>query len=219
VLHVLCTGLLSLLALSAPAAAQRRPQATFSVTAEGTESVSATMPAKEEDCPAGTATETDQFAGAPFRIRIEDTGPFLQLTGLSRHGEDARQPFTVAGSVTRSENGSFTCRLLVPPDCGTRAFSGLSMWLQGSSLRRGRITLLVSLHGEDPQDVFSSCSPFGGFPALFVVKPPQAHVTAATLFDRRRRTLVLSASHLTDTEALGGTSHLEASLKLTLRRL
>ncbi len=219
VLHALCACSLVLLALSAPAAAQRRAQATFSAIAEGTETVSATMPAEGETCPAGTGTETVQFAAAPFRIRIEDTGPFLEMTGLSRQGEDGRQPFTAAGAVTRSADGAFTCHLETPPDCGTRQFGGLSMWLQGASVRRGRITLLVSLHAEDPPDVFASCPAVGGFPALFVSEAPQAHVTSATLFDRRRRTLVLSASRVTSAEAVSGTSHIEASLKLTLRRL
>ena len=152
-------------------------------------------------------------------MRVEDTGPFLEMKGLSRHGEDSRQPFAAGGTVTRSADGAFTCRLETPPDCGTKPFDGLSMWLQGSSVRRGRITLLVALHAEDPSDVFSRCPALGGFPALFATGAPQAHVTGAVLFDRRQRTLVLSATHDMHTESLGGTSHIETSLKLTLRRL
>jgi len=219
VLHALSAGSLALPALSAPAAAQRRPQATFSASVEGTETVTATRPGEAEACPAGTGTETVRFAAPPVRIRIQDTGRLLEMTGLSGQGGDGRQPFTVAGAVTRGAGGVFTCRLSGPPDCGTRPFGGISMLLQSSSVRRGRITLLVGLHGEDPQDVFASCPAVGGFPALFAGGPPQAHAGAGILFDRRRQTLVLSASHLTDTEGLGGSSLLEGALKLTLRRL
>jgi hypothetical protein len=218
-LDVLCaTGLTSLL-LCGAAAARSRPVATFSATAEGTETVSATMAGKEENCPPGTGSETVQFAGRPVRIRIEDTGPFLAMEGLSAHGEDDRQPFVAAGTVTRSADGSFTCRLDTPPDCGTKPFAGLLMWLQGASVRRGRLTLAAGLRAEDPPDVFSTCPTLGGFPALFATGTPQAHITGGALFDRRRRTLVLTAMHDTTTESLGGTTHVEKSLKLTLRRI
>ncbi len=218
-LRALGAGALALLALCGGAAAQKRPQATFSAIAEGTETVSATRPREGDGCPAGAGAEAVRFTAAPFRIRIEDTGPFLEMSGLSRHGEDGRQPFTAAGTVARSADGSYTCRLETQPDCGTKQFGGLPMCLQGSSVRRGRLTLAVGLRAEDPPDVFANCPALGGFPALFVNGPPQEHITAGALFNRRQRTLVLSASHEETTEALGGDSHAETSLKLTLRRL
>jgi hypothetical protein len=218
-LHALGASALALLALCGGAAAQRRPQATFSAIAEGTEAVSATRPGEGEGCPAGAGTETVRFTGQPFRIRIEDTGPLLEMSGLSRHGRDGRQPFTAAGTVARSAGGSYTCRLQTQPDCGTKQFGGLPMSLRGSSVRRGRLTLAVGLRAHEPPDVFAGCPALGGFPALFANGPPQEHVTAGALFDRSQRTLVLNASHEETTEALGGDSHAETSLKLTLRRL
>jgi hypothetical protein len=219
VLGTVGASLLALLALCGPAAAQRRPQATFSAVAEGIETVSATKAGEGETCPTGTGSEAVNFTGQPVRVRVEDTGPFLEMSGLSRHGEDGRQPFAAAGTVARSADGAYTCRLDTPPDCGTKPFAGLGMWLQGSSVRRGRLTLAVGLHAEDPPDVFSSCPALGGFPALFVIGAPVEHVGAGALFDHRQRTLVLSASHVDTTERLGGTSHIETSLKLTLHRL
>jgi len=204
--------------LCAPAAADKRPQATFSAIAEGTETVSATRPGEGAACPGATGTETVRFTGQGFRIRVEDTGPALAMTGLSPHGAEGRQPFTAAGTVARSADGVFTCRLQGPPDCGTKPFGGLALMLEGSSVRRGRLTLAVGLRAEDPADVFASCPALGGFPALFADGPPQAHIAAATLFGRRRSTLVLSASHDTTTEALSGSSQIETSLTLTLRR-
>ncbi len=218
-LGALGAGLLASLALCAAAGAERRSAATFSVIAEGTETVSATEAGDGESCPSGTGSETARFGARPFRIRIDDTGPFLELSGLSRRGEDSRQPFSAEGSVTRAADGAFTCRLEAPPDCGTKSFAGLSMWLQGSSLRRGHITLRVDLHAEDPPDVFASCPALGGFPALFTGGVPQAPVTSRALFDRRKDTLVLDASHERTTEAIGGSSQIVSSLKLTLRRL
>jgi hypothetical protein len=218
-LHALWAVSLALLTLCSPAVAQRRATATFAATAEGTETVSATKAAEGETCPAGTGSETVTFDGRPFRIRVEDTGPFLEMIGLSRHGEDSRQTFAASGTVTRAADGAFTCGLQTAPDCGTKPFSGVSMWLQGTSVRRGRITLLVDLHAEDPPDVFASCPLLGGFPALFATGVPQAQVAGTTLFDRRRHTLVISASHDRTAEDSGGTSDIAMSLKLTLRRL
>jgi hypothetical protein len=217
--HVLCATALASLALCGAAAAHRRPVATFSATAEGTETVSATMPGGGETCPSGAGSETVQFAGPPVRIRIEDTGPFLAMQGLSGHGEDGRQPFVAAGTVARNADGAFTCHLETPPDCGTKPLAGLLMWLQSASVRRGHLTLAAGLRAEDPPDVFASCPAIGGFPALFATGTPQAHITGGALFDRRQRTLVLSATHDTHTESIGGTAHVETSLKLTLRRI
>ncbi len=218
-LQGLGAGALAALALCAGAAARTPRQATFSAVAEGTETVSATRPGEGEGCPAGAGAEAVRFTGQPFRIRVEDTGPFVALSGLSRHGEGGRRAFTAAGTVARSADGVYTCRLQTQPDCGIKQFGGLTMWLQGSSVRRGHLTLAVGLHAEDPPDVFASCPALGGFPGLFVNGPPQEHVTAGVLFDRRQHTLVLNASHEQAIEAVGGNSRIETSLRLTLRRL
>jgi hypothetical protein len=219
--HALAAALLTSLALCAQASAARRPAATFSVTATGSEIVSATKQGEGERCPDGEADEGVQFSAPAVRIRVRDTGPFLELTGLSGKGEDGRQPFTIAGTVARSESGAFTCEIPpeTPPDCGTRPFGGIGMWLQGTAVRRGRLTVFVSLHSENPPDVFRSCPVLGGFPNLFVTHAPKIGLKASTLFDRRRRTLVLNAVENTESEAAGVSTHVEMAITLRMRRV
>jgi len=217
----LCAGLVVPLGMCASARAERRPQATFSVKAEGTETLSATQADQGEGCLAGTANETVTFAGKPFRVRLESTGPFLEMVGLSKGGEASRQPFTVGGTVTRNENGQFTCQIERerPLDCGTKPFSGLLMSLQATSVRREHVTLFVALKAEDPPDVFDACPTVGGFPELFSGGFPQVHTTGATVFDKHRHTLTFNVAHGVSSSVSGVVTHAQEALKLTLHRL
>jgi hypothetical protein len=214
-------ALAMLATLCVGASATRRPHATFTVTAEGTQALMASKPAEGEECPAGTASDSIQFVSKPVRVRIEDTGPFLELVGLSSKGEDGRQPLTISGSVARAVNGSFVCQLdrERPLDCGTKPFSSLPMWLQGSSLRRGRITLSLSLRAEDPPDVFGNCPVQRGYPNVLALEVPQLRTAATELFDHRRHTIVLTSSRSTSADEGGASSHTTMTVKLTLRRL
>ena len=202
----------------APTAAFARRSTKFVVTVAGTVQTTASL--KEETCPIGSSSDVVSFTSNAVRVKVEDTGPFLAMIGLSRGGETDRQALLVRGTVTRSSSGEIACKNSSerPVDCGTKPFAGLRMELQGLSRSKRKLDINVLNFSEDPTDVFTNCYVPGGFPSVVSHNGIDVLFSSGTLFGRAR-TIVKTVTHPRSGEGgYGAAIKEEVTLTLTLRR-
>jgi hypothetical protein len=173
----------------------------------------------EVDLPSGTSTERVEFQATAFTV------PVTKLPGDVVVGRNGHVRVPVNGTVTRSNLGSAACLddAREPEDCGVLPIrTGWSLDLQWGG--KG-FNLIAGLPGVDT-DVFSNCASrllLDPYPSLtgaedthFVV----ARVSTKDLFNRRKRTLHVSAS---DFQSLSGDTNdavgsVTLDWRLTLKR-